>query len=555
MEGTVVVTDYRLILTLLLRGLSYRQIEANAACSHRAIARAKKVLDTHQWSTEAQITALTRQDLDTLFTDGRRLTSEDFLTPNFDAITRARSRHKKPSLRQLWTQYLDHPAPASLAYYSYDRFCELVAEHVATHDLTAVITHQPAHTMQVDWAGTPMATTDPITGKTQKVHVFVATLPYSGMIFACGQPDQKMGAWLDAHRQAFDYFGGVTQVIIPDNASTASNRITATDTARDVNATYQQFLQHYGTAAAPTRSYKPKDKASVEAGVKIITGKVITALAERFFVDLDDVNDAIYTRVDQINTATPFRGRDTCRRVLFDADEKNLMIALPAASWQQVTWRKATVGRDFHVQIDTVKYSVPYRLAGSKVDARITGTRLDVMADGDIVATHTITAVRHGYVTDPDHQPPFSGDITGLWTRGYFLRQAAKIGPATTRALENLLDAKPIEAQGYRACRNILDLGKTTANAVVLERACHLLTSTTSRRAISYTAVKNRMAVVRADDDQRPTASSGTTTGRADHPQPDTGPTTRDTTGARLAGIDAFDLDRLLQAKTSGKEG
>lgn len=79
MEGTVVVTDYRLILTLLLRGLSYRQIEANAACSHRAIARAKKVLDTHQWSTEAQITALTRQDLDTLFTDGHRLTVPNVL--------------------------------------------------------------------------------------------------------------------------------------------------------------------------------------------------------------------------------------------------------------------------------------------------------------------------------------------------------------------------------------------------------------------------------------------------------------------------------------------
>ncbi|MCS5480985.1 IS21 family transposase [Corynebacterium sp. YIM 101645] len=545
------MTDYRLILTLLLRGLSYRQIEASASCSHRAIARARKVLDAHQWSTEEQITALTRADLDTLFTDGRKVTSEDFLTPDFDAIVRARSRHKKPSLRHLWTRYLEQPAPGGLVHYSYDRFCELVAEHIATFDLTAVITHQPGHTMQVDWAGTTMATTDPITGTRRKAYVFVATLPYSGMVFACAQHDQKMLAWLDAHRQAFDYFGAVSQVIIPDNASTASNKITATGTARDVNPTYQQFLEHYGTAAAPTRSYKPKDKASVEAGVKIITGRIITTLADRVFVDLDELNTTIYDHVDQINNATPFRGRDTSRLDIFTADEKDLMIALPPTSWQQVTWRKSVVGRDFHIQIDTVKYSVPYRLAGTKVDVRITGTRLDVMADGDIVASHIIAAARHIYVTDPDHRPPFTGDIAGLWTRGYFLRQGAKIGPATVRALENLLDAKRIEAQGYRACRNILDLGKTATNAVILERACHQLTSTTSQRAISYTAVKNRMAIIRADDDQRPTTSTTGThrPGEADRP------TSRDTTGARLAGIDAFDLDRLLQPRTGDKEG
>lgn len=550
------MTDYRYILKLLIRGLAYRQIEASASCSHRSIARAKKALNAHGWTTEEQINALTKHDLDRIFTDGRRLTSEDFLTPDFDAITRARSRHKKPSLRQLWTRYLDQPAAHGLAHYSYDRFCELVADHVSSHDLTAVITHQPARTMQVDWAGTAMRITDPITGKSHKAHIFVATLPYSGMIFACAQPDQKMNAWLDAHRRAFDYFGGIAQVVIPDNAPTASNKITAVTAARDVNATYQQFLQHYGTAAAPTRSYKPKDKASVEAGVKIVTGAIITAAGDRLFVDFDELNKAISTHIDQINDTTPFRGLTRSRRDIFDTDEKDSMLTLPATSWEQITWRKATVGRDFHVQIDTVKYSVPYRLAGTKVDVRITGTSLDVMAGGDIVATHRVAAARYIYVTDIDHQPPYAGDMSGLWTRGYFLRQAGKIGPATTRALENLLDSKPIEAQGYRACRNILDLGKTTDNAVVLERACHQLTSTTSARAISYTAVKNRMAVIRADDDKRPSTSSNAAgADTADRAARDASTSARDTSGARLAGIDAFSLEHLLGPNNNEQEG
>ena len=77
--------------------------------------------------------------------------------------------------------------------------------------------------VQVDWAGTRMRLTDPISRRTTNVSVFVATLPYSGLVFAHGYLDEKLPAWLDAHRRAFEYFGGVPLVIVPDNASTASN--------------------------------------------------------------------------------------------------------------------------------------------------------------------------------------------------------------------------------------------------------------------------------------------------------------------------------------------
>ena len=53
-----------------------------------------------------------------------------------------------------------------------------------------------------------------------------------------------------------------------------------------------------------------------------------------------------------------------------------------------MAWRKAKVQRDWHIQIDTVKYSVPFRFAGHPVDVRIIGDTLDVIADGETVATH-----------------------------------------------------------------------------------------------------------------------------------------------------------------------
>ncbi len=61
---------------------------------------------------------------------------------------------------------------------------------------TAAIAHVPGHTMQVDWAGTRMQLTDPVSRRTTAVSVFVASLPYSGLVFAFGCLDEKQPAWL-----------------------------------------------------------------------------------------------------------------------------------------------------------------------------------------------------------------------------------------------------------------------------------------------------------------------------------------------------------------------
>ena len=120
--------------------------------------------------------------------------------------------------------------------------------------------------MQVDWAGTRMTLTDPVSRGTTAVSVFVASLPCSGLVFAFGCLDEKLRAWLDAHRRAFEYVGGVSLVVVPDNASTASNQISKSERARDVNAAYAEFLEYFRSAAVPTRSYRPHDKGHVEAG-------------------------------------------------------------------------------------------------------------------------------------------------------------------------------------------------------------------------------------------------------------------------------------------------
>ncbi|MGB3013647.1 MAG: IS21 family transposase, partial [Candidatus Nanopelagicales bacterium] len=498
------MADYRLIMTLLLQQRAYRQIEVMAGCSHRAIARARRVLDAERLSTAAQIEALTVEDLDRLFADGRKTVSGEFVPVDVDKVVAARVGRKKPPLKVLWARYLTSGQDVPGArFYGYDRFCEIVTEHVRTHDLTAAIAHVPGHTMQVDWAGTRMQLTDPVSRRTTAVSVFVASLPYSGLVFAFGCLDEKKPAWLDAHRRAFEYIGGVPLVIVPDNASTASNQISKAERARDVNVAYAEFLEYYRTAAVPTRSSRPRDKGNVEAGVKVVTNWVIHYLADRTFASLDELNAAIAAQVEVINGRTPFRGETRNRRDWFEQSERHELLDLPEQRWEPVAWRTAKVHRDWHIQIDSIKYSVPYRFAGLGVDVRIIGDTLDVIADGEIIATHQRGQRSNGYVTDPEHQPAHLQDSMNLWTRGYFLRQAGKVGPATVTALEQLLDEQKIEAQGFRSCMNILDLGKR-GNRALLEQACRQLTDTDADRRITYTAVKNHITALRAQQDQRP---------------------------------------------------
>ena len=171
----------------------------------------------------------------------------------------------------------------------------------------------------------------------------------------------------------------------------------------------------------------------------------------------------------------------------------------------------------------------------------ITGPTLVVMAGGEVIASHTVSGRRHSFVTDPDHVPAQHLQSSDLWSRAYFVRQAHKIGPNTVAAISEVLDRQRIEAQGYRSCQNILALARGD-NKQLLERACGQLVSETARRAISYTAVKQRLAALRAQAAARPTTTEAppATTARVEPP-----PGRRDTTGAHLAGPEQFSLAAL----------
>lgn len=537
------MTNYELIMTLLLQGSSYRTIQAQCGAAHATIAKARKALDQHAITTQQQLEGCSDDDLVAMIGDGRATTAGEFVTIDVDTAITARTGRKKTPLNVLWANYLNQPAPEGLRHYSYERFRQLINREIQAQGLTTRVHHLPGHTCQVDWAGTTMQLIDPISTKTTKVSIFVATLPYSGMVFAHGFLDQRQPNWLAAHRLTFDYFGGVPEVIVPDNASTASNAIATGDRARKVNTSYEEFLTHYNTAAFPARPLRPKDKGNVESGVKVITNWAILKLANRGFTNLDDLNAALRGAVDAINDRTPFRDQPISRRQIFCDAEQNLLAELPSQPFLPTQWKKSKVAPNWHITVATVHYSIPYTYVGDTVDVRIRGEQLDVFAGGITIATHQVTTQRGAYVTDTAHCPPGMEDPNNLWSSAYFLNQAVRVGPHTRKAIAALLAAKPIVAQAYLPARNILGMGKGD-NKIILEQACHRLVGDENKpRAVSYTAVKNMMAAVRSDLSTRPTTSFDGSPRPRGHAQ---APHHRPSDHGLLGGAEQFSLDALM---------
>jgi hypothetical protein len=337
-----------------------------------------------------------------------------------------------------------------------------------------------------------MAIIDPLTDKTTNVSVFVTCLPYSGIVFAKGFLNEKLSSWLSAHQDAFAYFGGVTEILVPDNTSTASVRIHAAESARKIQETYFAFADYHDCAVVPARVNRPKDKAAVESAVDIVDRWVIEYLEIAEFTSLAELNEAIATRLQDIN-ARPFSGGETTRFAELAQFEAQHLQPLPARAWTQSVRRKAKVGPDYHIQVDHRRYSVPYQHIGKTVDVQLTDAEVLISWDNQRIAVHHRNTGRKGsYTTNATHAPSNHQLSSSLWSRDRFVNWATRIGPATLQVITIILDAARIEAQAYATCNNILTRGKHKRHQ--LEQACQLIVA--CGLAPSYTSVRTMMQAI-----------------------------------------------------------
>lgn len=382
--------------------------------------------------------------------------------PNWAAVHRQVGR-SGVTLDLLWQEYREcHPDG-----YQYSGFCAHYRAFARALPVTLRQSHAPGERLFVDYSGQTVTIIDVATGEERQAQIFVAVLGASSYTYVEATWTQGLGDWIGSHVRCLEYLGGAPELVVPDNLKSGVTHPCYYDP--DLNPSYQEFASHYGVAVLPARVRKPRDKAKVEAGVLLAQRWILARLRRQRFFSLAEVNTAIRPLLAALN-ARPFKQLPGSRQSVFEALDRPALRALPAIRYEFAQWKVATVGIDYHVELDRHYYSVPYRYARQKVAVRATATSVEVFQKGERLASHPRSAQQGRHTTLEAHLAPAHLAVAG-WNAQRFLDWAATVGPQTQAAIEQVLAARVHPQQGYRTALGILRLGKTHGEER-LEAAC-----------------------------------------------------------------------------------
>ncbi len=269
--------------------------------------------------------------------------------------------------------------------------------------------------------------------------------------------------------RGLEYFGGVSEILVPDQLRSAVSKPDRSEP--EINATYAEMAQHYGTAVVPARPRKPKDKAKVEGGVLIAQRWILACLRNRRFFSLEELNAAIWELLEKLNTR-PFQKLEGCRRSAFEKLDRPALRPLPAQRYEMGEWKLGVgVNIDYHFTYDDRHYSVPCELINAKVDVRATATVIEVWRDRQRLTSHERSYEAKGTaVTKPEHRPQ-SHRAWGEWPPERLVGWAATKGAKTGEVAAAILERGPHPESGRRACLGLMRMGEKYGDER-LEAAC-----------------------------------------------------------------------------------
>ena len=375
----------------------------------------------------------------------------------------AEMRKKNVTLMLLWEEYKEKNQNGLM----YTQFCERYKDFKKNNKLSMHKEHKAGEEMEVDWAGETMTYVEPMTAEMKPAYIFVAVLPASSYPFAYAYSDMKIPNWIDAHVRAFEYFGGVPRITIPDNTKTAVIKTSLVDPV--LNRSYSEMAKHYRTTLIPARAGKPKDKAADENMVGNVSRRIIAALRNRQFFSIYEINEAIKEElVKFINR--PFQKMEGNRQTAFEKIDKPALQPLPATKYEYSDWKKAKVQFNYHVEYENFFYSTHYTYAGKPCWVRATSKIIEIYIGNERVAAHrrNYNSFKR-YGTLPEHMPEEHKAVYG-WSSERFLSWAEKVGPNTRNLMKYILESREYPVQSYRACMGIMRYSKSYSTEV-MERA------------------------------------------------------------------------------------
>jgi transposase len=364
----------------------------------------------------------------------------------------------------LWYEYKqEHPEGIN-----YSRFCGLYRQWQGQIDYCMRQNHKVGQYLFIDYAGLTIPIIVNVdTGETIDAQIFVATLGASNYIFAEATASQTLPDWIGSHTRAFAYFGGVPEILVPDNLKSGVHK--AHRYEPDLNPTYADMADHYGVAVIPARSCKPQDKAKAEQAVQHVERQILAKLRDRKFFSLYELNEALKPLLKEVNNKQ-FQKLPGSRTSQFETLEKASLKSLPATSYILAEWKKARAGVDYHIVLDGHYYSVPFTFIQKELTLRFTQNTVEIFYKNKRVASHIRSYKKGASTTMVEHMPKSHKEYA-KWTPQRITDWAKKNGEFTGKLAENIIASRKHPEQGFRSCLGIIRLAKCYSNER-LEKAC-----------------------------------------------------------------------------------
>jgi len=399
-----------------------------------------------------------------------------------EALPRARQRSSSVSsvepFRDKVEQWVAHDIPCRAIHQALKREHQYTGSYSSVYRFVQGIKpSQPKATMPLEFApgeaaqidfGSGPELIDVETGEVVKTWFFLMTLCWSRHQYAEIVLDQKVPTWLECHRHAFEWFGGVPGKLIIDNAKCAITRACRRDPV--VQRAYAEYAEGYGFKIDALPPRQPQMKGRVESGIKYLkTG----FLPLREFRDLTDANRQLTAWILE-EAGHRIHGSTHEQPLARFEIEKPLLQPLPAGAPELAEWAKVKVHRDCHVQFEKCLYSVPFKLIGQSLWLKATPVTVRLYRDHELVAVHARHFRPGSRASIDDHLPP-EAIAWKMRDPQWCLRQSENIGAACHQLIRTLFADRVLD--NLRAAQGVIRL-KDKYGSKRLEAAC--------QRALSY---------------------------------------------------------------------
>jgi transposase len=297
----------------------------------------------------------------------------------------------------------------------------------------------PGAQTQTDWGEYPRL--DVGQGR-EPLHAFVMVLSHSRKPAVVWSRDETLLSWLTCHNEAYRRFGGVAAVNRIDNVKTAI--IHGGGAWGTIHPTYRAYARTVGFHVDACSPRAPQAKGKGEAKVKLSRQWVD---ARRRYEGLEELQAETDVRIERWarQAICPATGETVQTSYERERERLSPLPILPEP-FDVVVTRGVAV--DCTLAFESRRYSVPFRWAGHQVEVRGCADSVQIVAEGQVVATHR-RRTRERILLDPTH---YAGEATGA------VAAAPPLGRMGRRLQE--IAALPVEARPVDLYAALLEVAR-----------------------------------------------------------------------------------------------